>query len=137
MLASSPPVAERRPVDVLIVDDQAVFRAAARLVIDATPDFELVGEADSGRHALAAAAQLAPDLVLLDVRMDEMDGIETAQRLTVAHPDAVVVLLSIEEPPNLPAGVASCGAAELVRKRDFGPAVLRRVWGEHGSANQS
>lgn len=135
METSSPPAGQRRPVSVLVVDDQAVFRAAARLVIDAAPEFELVGEADSGCHALTAAAELHPDLVLLDVRMDEMDGIETAQRLTVDQPGSVVVLLSIEDPPNLPAGAASCGAAELLRKRDFGPAVLRRVWGEHGRAN--
>lgn len=132
----SPPMAKHR-VGVLVVDDQAVFRSAVRLVIAATPEFELVGEADSGCHALAAAAELHPDLVLLDVRMDDMDGIETAQRLTVDQPASVVVLLSIEEPSNLPAGVASCGAAELLRKRDLGPALLRRVWGEHGRANQS
>src|SRR3954463_10099426 len=118
-------------VGVLVVDDQVVFRQAAHEVIDATKDFELLGEAASGAHALIAVAELEPDLVLLDVRMPGMDGIETAARLNAEHPSAVVVLITVEEAPNLPAGLASCGAAELVRKQDFGPALLRRLWRAH------
>jgi DNA-binding NarL/FixJ family response regulator len=121
------------PVGVLVVDDQLVFRQAAHEVIDATKNFEMIGEAASGAHALVAAAELHPDLVLLDVRMPGMDGIETAARFRDEHPGSVVVLITVEEAPNLPAGLASCGAAELVRKQDFGPALLRRVWNAHGT----
>jgi two-component system invasion response regulator UvrY len=120
------------PVGVLVVDDQVVFRQVAHEVIDATEDFELIGEAASGMHALAAFDALCPDLVLLDVRMPGMDGIETAARLHEQHPESVVVLITVEEAPNLPGGLSSCGAAELVRKQDFGPALLRRVWTAHG-----
>jgi DNA-binding NarL/FixJ family response regulator len=117
---------------VLVVDDQLAFRQVARLVIDATPSFVLLGEASSGPHALAALDELHPDLVLVDVRMPGMDGIETAERLRAADAAPVVVLISIEEPPNVPSGVGSCGAAELVRKQDLGPELLRRVWADHG-----
>ena len=120
---------------VLVVDDQAVFRQVARQVIEATPAFELLGEVASGRDALAAADELQPDLVLVDVRMPGMDGIETAAALTAAHPDVVVVLISVEEQPNIPRGAGTCGAAELVRKRDFGPALLRRLWNAYGTAS--
>jgi DNA-binding NarL/FixJ family response regulator len=120
-------------VGVLVVDDQVVFRQVAHEVIDATKDFELLGEAGSGAHALIAVAELEPDLVLLDLRMPGMDGIETATRLHAEHPAAVVVLITVEEAPNLPAGMGVCGAAELVRKQDFGPALLRRLWSTHGS----
>jgi DNA-binding NarL/FixJ family response regulator len=120
------------PVGVLVVDDQLVFRQVAREVIDATADFEILGEAGSGPHALAATEELSPDLVLLDVRMPGMDGIETAGRLATSYPEVVVVLVTIDEPPYLPDGVGACGAAELVRKQDFGPALLRRVWRAHG-----
>jgi DNA-binding NarL/FixJ family response regulator len=120
-------------IGVLVVDDQLVFRQVAHEVIDATEDFEMLGEAASGAHALLAVTQLAPDLVLLDVRMPGMDGIETAARLHAQNPKAVIVLITIEEAPNLPAGLSSCGAAELVRKQDFGPALLRRVWRAHGA----
>ena len=119
---------------VLVVDDQPVFRQAARQVIEATPHFELFAEASCGTEALAAADEAEPDLVLVDVRMPGMDGIETAAALTNAHPGVVVVLISVEEPPNIPGGVGTCGAAELVRKRDFGPALLRRLWSAYGGS---
>src|SRR3954454_11878371 len=85
------------PVSVLTVDDQVVFLRAARDLIAATPGFEHVAQATSGREALELAEELRPDLVLLDVRMPEMDGIETAQRLLAAGSCAVVVLVSLEE----------------------------------------
>jgi len=119
---------------VLVVDDQLVFREVLREVIEATPAFELLGEAASGRDALVAVDELEPDLVLVDVRMPGMDGIETAAAVTSAHPEVVVVLISVEEPPDIPGGVGTCGAAELVRKRDFGPSLLRRLWTAHGAA---
>src|SRR3954447_17109268 len=133
---SSDSVSARRQgsrIGVLVVDDQAVFREVARAVIDATPDFELLGEAGSGADALAATEELHPELVLLDVRMPGMDGIATAGRLCASHPRVVVVLISIEEAPHLPGGVGASGAAELVRKQDFGPALLKRVWESHGA----
>lgn len=120
-------------VGVLVVDDQIVFRQVAHEVIDATEHFELLGEATSGPHAIEAVAELHPDLILLDVRMPGMDGIETATRLHADDPTQVIVLITVEEAPNLPGGVSSCGASELVRKQDFGPALLRRVWRAHGA----
>ena len=130
------PATSRTPVGVLVVDDQLAFRHAAREVIEATPEFVVLGEASSGEHALAVMDDLHPDLVLLDVRMAGMDGIETSRRVVGTHPETVVVLVSIEEPPNLPAETASCGAAELVRKQDFRPALLRRIWHAHGPRDQ-
>jgi DNA-binding NarL/FixJ family response regulator len=123
----------RTEVGVLIVDDQLVFRHAAREVVEAaSPEFVLLGEASSGQHGLAAADDLHPDIVLVDVRMEGMDGIETSRRLTAAHPEAVVVLVTIEDPLNLPAEVGFCGASDLVRKQDFLPGLLRRLWRAHG-----
>ena len=125
------------PVGVLIVDDKVVFRHAARDVIEATaPDFVLLGEATSGQHALAAVEDLHPDLVLVDVRMNGMDGIETARRLRAAHPEAVVVLVTTEEPLNLPKDVGFCGAADLIRKQDLRPSLLRRLWLAHGRSRR-
>jgi DNA-binding NarL/FixJ family response regulator len=122
---------------VLVVDDQDTFRRAARDVIDSMPDFTWAGEATSGKQAIEAAGELAPDLVVLDIRMPDMDGIETARRLTTARPASVVVLISIEEPPNVPAGATTCGAAELVRKQDFRASLLRRLWTSHGTPHSS
>ena len=121
-------------VRVLTVDDQAVFRGIAREVIDATPGFESVGEASGGEEALAAVARLEPQLVLLDVRMPGLDGIEVARRLGETHPDILIVLISIEEPIDLPAAAQIARSVPLVRKQDFGPRLLKEIWREHGNA---
>jgi two-component system, NarL family, invasion response regulator UvrY len=123
-------------VRVLTVDDQAVFRSVARDVILATPGFEAAGEAGSGEEALAEVARLHPDMVLIDVRMPGMGGIEAARRIVATHPETVVVLISIEDPEEVGSGARQSGAAELVRKQDFGPGLLRRLWDAHGGSRR-
>jgi DNA-binding NarL/FixJ family response regulator len=120
-------------VRVVVVDDQPFFREAARAVIEATPGFEAIGEASSGEEALRIVAELEPQLVLLDVRMHGMDGIQTSERINAGHPEVVVVLISIEDPENIPAAAQTCPAAALVRKQDFGPGLLRSLWVSHGT----
>ena len=120
-------------VRVLTVDDQVVFRNAACEVITATPGFESVGAFESGEEAMAAVERLRPELVLLDVRMPGCGGIEAARRITAAHPEVVVVLISIEDSEEFADDAHASGAAALVRKQDFGPALLRRIWEAHGA----
>jgi two-component system, NarL family, invasion response regulator UvrY len=118
-------------VSVLTVDDQSIFRGIAREVIDATPGFESIGEATSGEEALEAVARLAPQLVLLDVRMPGIDGIEVARRLSATHPDTLLVLISIEDSIDIPSAAQLGDSVPLVRKQDFGPRLLKRLWREH------
>jgi CheY-like chemotaxis protein len=120
-----------RAIRVLTVDDQVLFRRVAREVIAATAGFELAGEAASGDEGLEAVERLAPDLVLLDVRMPGLDGIEVARRLAAKHPELAVVLISIEERIDMPSA-AELEAIPLVRKQEFGPRLLRRLWDEYG-----
>jgi two-component system, NarL family, invasion response regulator UvrY len=115
-------------VRVLAVDDQAIFLRTARSLIAATPGFEQIGEALSGPAALELAAELHPDLVLLDVRMPGMDGVETARRLVEADPGTMVVLISLEELPELPSSATDAGAAAYVRKQDLSTRLLRELW---------
>ena len=118
-------------IRVLTVDDQALFRDVAAEVIAATPGFVAVGEAASGPEALSAVEILEPDLVLLDVRMPGMDGVEVAQRLTATHPDTVVVLISVDDRADIPSAAQFGASVPLVRKQDFGPRLLGRLWKEH------
>jgi two-component system invasion response regulator UvrY len=115
-------------VGVLAVDDQSIFLDAAQDVVAATPGFRWVGGATSGEEAIEAVSELKPALVLLDVHMPGMGGIETAHRICGIHPEIVVVLISVDESPALTSEIEASGAAGLVRKREFGPAMLRRLW---------
>jgi two-component system, NarL family, invasion response regulator UvrY len=120
------------PVGVVIVDDQAVFRAAARELVDATPGFHAVGEAASGPDGLRLVDDLDPELVLVDMRMPGMDGVETARRMTGRHPRSVVVLVSTVDSTDLPAAASQSGACAFLRKQDFGRAALVAIWAQHG-----
>ena len=115
-------------VRVLVVDDQAPFRIAARAVVRATPGFEVVGEATSGEDAVAAVATTSPDLVLMDINMDGIGGIEATRQITSAQERVRVVLLSTYDAEDLPDDARHCGAAAYVHKEQFGPDVLERVW---------
>ncbi len=117
-------------VSVLVVDDQDPFREAMRELVEATDGFGLIGEAASGEQALAAAADLRPQLVLMDKRMPGMGGDEASRLITRRHPNVVVVIVSVEEPSARV--LESSGAAAVIRKQDLSPRRLRDLWREHG-----
>ena len=81
-------------VSVMIVDDQPPFRAAARAVVDRVAGFELIAEVASGEEAVATSDQLGPQLVLMDINMGELDGIEATRLITRANPATKVILVS-------------------------------------------
>jgi DNA-binding NarL/FixJ family response regulator len=118
-------------IGVLIVDDQECFRRAAQSIVSATAGFEAVGESASAEEALEAAVQLRPDLVLVDVRMPGLDGFETSRRVRAVLPEAVVVLVSADPPPDTEQVEAS-GAAAFVPKEALNRSVLRDLWQQHG-----
>jgi CheY-like chemotaxis protein len=128
------PAGAATDVRVMTVDDQERFRGVARDVIEATSGFQCVGEAASGEEALREFDRIAPELVLVDVRMPGLDGIEVARRLHQSSPETVIVLISIEEPADLPSVGKLTGGVPLVRKQDFGPRLLRRIWKEYGGS---
>ena len=125
------------PVRVLTVDDHRPFLEVAHEMIHGMPGYEPVAEVNSGADAMLAADAVEPDLVLIDVHMPEMNGIEASRKLSASHPDMVVVLISTADPSELPAAARSCGAADLLRKQDLGPAAIRRIWAEHGGSSDS
>jgi two-component system, NarL family, invasion response regulator UvrY len=120
-----------RPVPVLIVDDQAFFRSAAQAVLAVTPGFTAVGEADSGEEAIDRVDQLRPGLVLMDIHLPGISGIEATRRIAAIHPEVAVLLLSTYRAEDLPADARDCGAIAYLHKEDFEPEVLERIWVEH------
>jgi two-component system, NarL family, invasion response regulator UvrY len=121
-------------VAVLIVDDQAPFRTAARAVLGMTPGFEIVGEAASGEEGVDKAMELEPALVLMDINMPGINGIEATRQIVADRSGTVVVLLSTYGTDDLPADARNCGAATYVNKEEFGPDVLRKIWSQYGHA---
>lgn len=87
---------EDTPSKILLVDDQVLYREAVRSLIERWPEFEVVAEASDGAEAVELACSLEPDLILLDVRMPKMDGVEAARRILRRAPDAKIVMLTVE-----------------------------------------
>jgi DNA-binding NarL/FixJ family response regulator len=119
------------PVEVMVVDDQELWRETLRELVGGTPGLVVVGDASSGEEALEAADRLAPQLVIMDMRMPGIGGIEATRRLTAGHPDAVVVLVSVDGKDA--EGLRSCGAAAFVRKEQLSAERLRAAWEAHGT----
>lgn len=117
------------PVSVLIVDDQEPFRTAARAVVAATEGFRVVGESETGEDALEAVGRLRPNLVLMDINLPGIDGLEATRRIrTGASTDAVVLLLSTYEEEDYGSRAAECGAAAFIPKAEFAPRRLADAW---------
>jgi DNA-binding NarL/FixJ family response regulator len=117
---------ERLPA--IVVDDQAPFRAAMKAVLKRSAEFELAGEAADGTEAVSLAAQVNPALVLMDINMPGMNGIEATRELVSLHPGIVVILCSTYDAGDLPAEVATSGARAYLNKEHLGADTLRRVW---------
>jgi DNA-binding NarL/FixJ family response regulator len=117
-----------RSVRVLIVDDQEPFRSAAKMVVELTDGFEVVGEAGSGEDGLAMFDDLAPDLVLMDIKMPGMDGLEATRQILAGDPKARVVVLSTYEAGEFEERAHEAGAIAFISKSDFGPDSLATVW---------
>ena len=122
------------PHSVVVVDDQAPFRQAAKAVLRRLGCFELAGEASSGLEAIELVDALRPELVLMDINMPEMGGIEATRRILSAHPEVVVFLCSTYDVEDLPPGAAGSGASAYVNKERFGAEVLRRLWADRDAA---
>src|SRR5262245_30947126 len=115
-------------VRVVVADDQAPFRRVVRSVLEATAGFELVSEATSGEQSLRLVQSLRPDIVLMDIQMPGIGGIEAARTIATAYPSILTILLSTYREEDLPSHARSCGAAAYLRKSEFSERALRSIW---------
>jgi two-component system invasion response regulator UvrY len=122
-------------VRLVVVDDHQPFRVAVGEVVAATSRFRLVGEATSGEEALGVVEATGPDLVLMDVRMPGIGGVEATRRLVHRHPGLVVWLVTADVTSALGALADACGAAVVLDKRDVTPRRLRELWDSCGRPN--
>lgn len=113
-------------VRVLVVDDQEPFRRAMAAVVEATDGFTVVGTVDTGEASLSAAAELRPNLVLMDVNLPGIDGVEATRRLRLGEHPPIVILLSTYDEDEFDRD--GCGASSYVPKAAFGPERLQREW---------
>ena len=115
-------------VRVLIVDDQAAFRSAARLVVEMAEGFEVVGEAETAEDGLSQLDELSPDLVLMDVNLPGMDGLEATRRIVAGQGPPVVLVLSTYSSGDYEDRAVDAGAAAFISKSDFDPFSLQAAW---------
>ncbi len=117
-------------VRVLIVDDQEPFRSAARMVVEMSDGFEVAGEAESGEHGVELAAQLQPDLVLMDVYLPGIDGLEATRRITGTDHSPRVLVMSTHESEEFAEAAIGAGAIAFIAKSQFGMDELSMAWAE-------
>ncbi|MEX0834097.1 MAG: response regulator transcription factor [Actinomycetota bacterium] len=116
---------------VLIVDDQEPFRMAARMVVEATDGFEVAGESETGEDSVDKANELKPDLVLMDVNLPGINGLDATRQILAANdPPPVVFLVSTYEEEEYAPRAAECGAATYIPKSVFDPDRLDQAWAE-------
>ena len=124
-------------VRVLIVDDQEPFRAAARMVVEFTDGFEVVGEAVTGEDSVISARVLKPDLVLMDVNLPGINGLEATEQILAEPGPPVVLVLSTYEPEEYAPRAAGAGAAAYIPKSTFDSEALAGAWEAAGAETRA
>jgi len=105
------------PIRILLVDDHGVVRAGLRMLLAADAELQIVGEAENGAQALRLADELAPDVVLMDISMPDMNGIEATRRIKADHPNVAVLALTMHEDDQYFFEMLGAGASGYVPKR--------------------
>jgi DNA-binding NarL/FixJ family response regulator len=116
-------------VRVMIVDDQPVFREVAKSLLESDGQFDVVAEANAGRDAVDMVPEVQPDVVIMDIQMDDMSGIEATRRILGVCPEATVVLTSMTAEREYPRLVREIGALGFISKRNLNGTALRSILG--------
>jgi len=126
----SPPPAQAAGVRrVLLVDDHAMVRQGLRAVLDQYPDLSIIGEAADGREAVSIATKRTPDVIIMDINMPRMDGIEATKRIKLELPETVIIAVSVNDTPHLRESMYKAGASAFVSKEEAGERLYETIVG--------
>jgi NarL family two-component system response regulator LiaR len=114
---------------VLIADDHPLFRQSLREVLNSEVDFEVVGEASDGEEAVRLADEIHPDVVLMDISMPKLDGLEATTRIKARHPEIAVLVLTIHSDEQHALEILEAGAAGYLTKGVFGEEIVHSIRG--------
>lgn len=114
-------------VRILIADDHPLVREALKNRLEKEPDFEVVGEADYGELAVKLAAELNPDVVIMDITMPKLDGLEATRRIKTDNPDIAILALTVHDNEEVIIGVIEAGAEGYLTKTVFGAEIVPTI----------
>ena len=114
-------------IKILIVDDHAIMRDGIRALIDPHDDIEIVGEASEGKEAVEKAQELAPDVVVMDISMAGMDGLEATRRIRKKNPQAKILILTQHDDREYILSAIKAGAIGFVPKKALGPELISAI----------
>jgi DNA-binding NarL/FixJ family response regulator len=117
-----------RPITILIADDHALMRDGLRMILGTEEGISIVGEATSGLDAVAKADALKPDVILMDIAMPEMNGIEACRLISRSHPDARIIMLSMHNTREHVFQALRCGACGYLLKESAGSEIIQAVY---------
>lgn len=117
------------PIATLIVDDDLAFRKAVRQLLERAPEVSVVGEATDGEEALQLAQELRPDVVLMDISMPRLDGLEATRRIKAERPEMKVIVLTVHQEEAYRKTACECGADAFLTKKTVGSQLLPTIIG--------
>jgi len=120
-------VSDKAPTSILLVDDQPMLRMGYRMILDAQPDLKVVGEADNGLEAIELTTRLAPDVVLMDVRMPHLDGVQATERIVASGSDSRIIILTTFDLDEYAYGALRAGASGFLLKDAPPPDMLSAI----------
>jgi signal transduction histidine kinase/ActR/RegA family two-component response regulator len=124
----APPAAKAAGVRrVLLVDDHAMVRQGLRAILDQYPDLLIIGEAADGREAVSISKKRTPDVIIMDINMPRMDGIEATKRIKEDHPETVIIAVSVNDTPHLRESMQKAGASAFVSKEQAGEHLYETI----------
>lgn len=129
LLASGKPLEESGKITIILVDDHPLLRQAIRNVLDKQADFQVIAEAGDGEEAVRLAGELAPDVMIMDIGMPVMNGLEATRQIKASHPRIAVLVLTVHSDDQYVIGILQAGAAGYLTKSVFGEELVQAIRG--------